>query len=222
MTLWRLLPLFAILAVGPMIKAHAQGAGDPVCAVYKRHWEQVSSGGDITAMAQAARAISSACPTLKADAAGRVAEARQRAEHDQAAKAHAARKLEAERQQAAAEAEQAAKAQAAQYEAAMQVPKFGAIALVGWADASGPWFYYGWAGSRSSDLEATRDALQLCKNSSKRDCSIAVKYSKGCEYISWGFRGGQAGWGWGATQEEARSNCQSRADNCAVPVGGCN
>ena len=86
----RWLIVLAMLVFGPAVSAQAQGAGDPVCAEYKRHWEQVSSGGNLTAMAQAAAAISPACAGLKAEVAGRLAEARRRiAEHNQAAQAEA-------------------------------------------------------------------------------------------------------------------------------------
>jgi hypothetical protein len=66
----------------------------------------VSSGGDLAAMAQAERTISPACPALKAEVAGRLAEARRRAaEHERAAQAATAR------QRAVAEAKQTARAQ---------------------------------------------------------------------------------------------------------------
>jgi hypothetical protein len=105
----RWLILVAVLTF-PAVSAHAQGAGDPVCAQYRNHWEQVSRGGDLAAMAQAAAAISPACPALKAEVAGRLAEARRRTgEHNQAAQAAAAR-------QRAAAAEQATRGQAARDE----------------------------------------------------------------------------------------------------------
>ncbi|HEY5107255.1 MAG TPA: hypothetical protein VII73_10870 [Caulobacteraceae bacterium] len=81
---------------------------NPLCPAYRGHWEHASRGGDLEAMAGAAAAIPAACPGLRAEADGRLAEARRRASEREQARTQA----EA-REHAAGAAQRAAQDQAA-------------------------------------------------------------------------------------------------------------
>ena len=85
----QLIALVALVLFGANA-AHAQSS-DAVCAAYKSNWDQVRSGGNLTAMASAAGSISAECPTLRREANAAVAEARRASEHSAAAHTQTAR-----------------------------------------------------------------------------------------------------------------------------------
>jgi len=79
----------------------------------------------------------------------------------------------------------------------------------------------GYSGTRDSEDEARRSAVQACKDAGGTTCKSTGAWNYGCVYITTGHTTNRAGWASGDTTEAALKRCRGNGFTCKQPIGGC-
>ena len=79
----------------------------------------------------------------------------------------------------------------------------------------------GYSGTRTTSAAAKRSAIQACQDAGGTTCEATGAWDYGCVYITTGNAENRAGWGSGASREEATAKCEAQGLTCKEPIGGC-
>jgi tetratricopeptide (TPR) repeat protein len=79
----------------------------------------------------------------------------------------------------------------------------------------------GYSGTRDTEDEARRSAVQACRDAGGTACKSTGAWNYGCVYITTGHTTNRAGWASGDTTEAALKRCRSNGFTCKQPIGGC-